>query len=244
MLDYSEGARAKLIMFCVAMQAYIQDAPEVLTPTAVLVERAGEELITAAIADGAVEPTTPAAFVEVEQMGEAAAAAKGQCAVLRPLSTDGAFTDVSNDPAVAGGRRHYVTAESLLCALCKPGGACLPGCPACEELAGASGRDMPSQPMVARGQQQEEEQEYDVISTDGWHSPVSVCSTPGRGTRCGLEAFGAGGDVAYDSEEEECEAASADVFQSVDASLQQAARDVFHRRLARLSGTLDGYQTF
>lgn len=239
--------------------------------------------------------------VEVEHTGGAAAAAEGAespCSPLQqPPSPTAAGTPSSRavpgkglpvTPALVNGKRQYVTAESLLCALCAPSGACLPGCPACAELASAGGgqhqadlslSDLPGAGDPARDGAHDDDTKYympiptdasdaadrpldDALSTPGWIS--SACSTP-RSDAMGGSLFGAPSDAggwgtregwhqgsplpatrwehegdhngqSQQSDEEEREAAESEAFTSVDPSLQGMGREVFHMKLARISG--------
>ncbi|GAB4823713.1 hypothetical protein N2152v2_010759 [Parachlorella kessleri] len=232
--------------------AYLADMPEVCSPTTPPAEEPAEALAIAVDSDGSTaEPSSPGVVhVVAEHLGEAAAAAEGPegTAVWVAAEPEAPLSDVSNTDvgAATAGKRKQSMPETPrpgtpLCALCKPSGACLPGCPACEELAAAGDKGLQQQEVFAQADGERraagERDDYDVISTDGWNSPASVCSTPRSGKR-GMAVDGAGPEglrSGYESEEER-EAASADVFQCVEPSLQQAARDVFHMRLARLSG--------
>lgn len=261
------------------LQTYIGDAsqvltPELLSPTSV---SPPATLPVVALDTKAGPPLTAdngtVVGPEAEAAGEAAAAAEGQDGPMEMSVLPEARASVGEPFEQLGG------VPAVLCALCAPAGASLPGCVACTELAaaakaagamaaggevdallnnsaglldGAAGAALAAVDMGVLASGGEEEDPDQVSSSGGWCS--SACSTPrstagGAAAACSPRSAGLGklagglGDEAGDlgaaghgEEEEEREAAAADVFTCVEPSLQQAAREVFHMRLARISG--------
>lgn len=239
-------------------QAYIGDEPAVLTtPPSPTAETAPKAADAAAVA-------ATAAAITAEHAGQAAVAAEGPesptCAGLAAAAAAEQLAEPGALPAAPAGRRRYVTAQSVLCALCQPSGACLPGCLACAALAAAASaaaqRAVSSGAAAESGREGGELEEpfvgaeFELLlegspSSDddlmgGWCD--SRCSTPRSVAREvagggeGLALGGLAGELlAAAEEEEEREAAAADAFTSVDPSLQALGAEVFHGKLARIS---------